>query len=173
MKGMITLTTATRTTITLTMATPKSSSQGNSLFTTLLMRMTSTCLGMCTSHFRFFFSLKARGLQVFMSSAFEGHGHGDKHYSCNHGIDYTMHAEDTVLENDVAVVSGGISAQREGQQLTVYDFSITKSVFGMLFILSVMVWMFISIAKFVQKEPGQSTEGNGQRIGAFDSLYSG
>ena len=48
--------------------------------------------------------IEGEGLQVFMSSAFEGHGHGDKHYSCDHCIDYTMHAEDTVLENDVAVV---------------------------------------------------------------------
>lgn len=70
-----------------------------------------------------------------------------------------MHAEDTVLENDVAVVSGGISAQREGQQLTVYDFSITKSVFGMLFILSVMLWMFISIAGSYKKNPGKAPKG--------------
>lgn len=103
--------------------------------------------------------IEGEGLQVFMSNAFEGHGHGDKHYSCNHGIDYTMHAEDTVLENDVAVVSGGISAQREGQQLTVYDFSITKSVFGMLFILSVMLWMFISIASSYKKNPGKAPKG--------------
>jgi F-type H+-transporting ATPase subunit a len=43
--------------------------------------------------------------------------------------------------------------------LEVFDFSITKSVFGMLVILTLMVWMFISVAKQYQKNPGQAPKG--------------
>ena len=98
------------------------------------------------------------GLTTFMSSAFEGHGHGDKHHSAG-GVDYTMHGEDGVTEDGVAVVSGQITAKEEGVVLKVYDMSITKSVFGMLVILALMVWMFLGVAGSYAKNPGQAPKG--------------
>ena len=99
------------------------------------------------------------GFRFFMSSAFEGHCHGDKHYEEGQGISYTLHAEDGILPNGNSVTSGAISASKEGSKLDVFDFSITKSVFGMLVILTLMVWMFISVAKQYKKNPGQATKG--------------
>lgn len=93
-----------------------------------------------------------------MSSAFEGHGHGDKTCELD-GITYTMHAEDGTAADSTPVVSGQITAADAGATLTVYDFSITKSVFGMLLILSVMVWMFLSVAGYYTKNPGQAPKG--------------
>jgi F-type H+-transporting ATPase subunit a len=93
-----------------------------------------------------------------MSSAFEGHGHGDKVCELD-GITYTMHAEDGAAADGTPVVSGQITAAASGAALTVYDLSITKSVFGMLLILAVMVWMFLSIAGYYKKNPGQAPKG--------------
>ena len=98
------------------------------------------------------------GLRVFMSSAFEGHGHGNKTCELD-GIAYTMHAEDGAAGDGTPVVSGQITAAADGSALTVYDFSITKSVFGMLLILAAMVWMFLSIAGYYKKNPGQAPKG--------------
>tara|TARA_B100001093_G_scaffold517821_1_gene600559 strand:- start:2376 stop:3644 length:1269 start_codon:yes stop_codon:yes gene_type:complete len=103
--------------------------------------------------------IEDEGMQVFMSSAFEGHGHGDKHFTNEGGIDYTMHAEDGKLTNGDSIASGSISAQKGGIQLSVFDFSITKSVFGMLMILALMVWMFLSIARSYNKNPGTAPKG--------------
>lgn len=102
--------------------------------------------------------IEGHGLQAFMSSAFEGHGHGNKTAEQG-GIEYTMHAEDGVSDDGTAVVSGQITAKANGESLTVYDFSITKSVFGMLVILGLMVWMFLSIAGYYRKNPGQAPKG--------------
>jgi F-type H+-transporting ATPase subunit a len=102
--------------------------------------------------------IEGHGMKAFMSSVFEGHGHGNKTAERD-GINYTIHAEDGVLEDGVAVVSGQITAKANGEPLTVYDFSITKSVFGMLVILGLMVWMFLSIAGYYRKNPGQAPKG--------------
>ena len=103
--------------------------------------------------------IEDEGMQVFMSSAFEGHGHGDKRFTNEGGIDYTLHAEDGKLTNGDSIASGSISAQKGEIQLSVFDFSITKSVFGMLMILALMVWMFLSIARSYNKNPGTAPKG--------------
>ena len=102
--------------------------------------------------------IKGQGAKIFMSSAFEGHGHGNKTCELD-GIAYTMHAEDGTTADGTLVVSGQITAAADGSALTVYDFSITKSVFGMLLILAAMVWMFLSIAGYYKKNPGQAPKG--------------
>ena len=99
------------------------------------------------------------GFRFFMSSSFEGHGHGDKHFEDTQGVAYTLHAADGALPNGQSVNAGVITAVKSGSQLEVFDFSITKSVFGMLVILTLMVWMFISVAKQYQKNPGQAPKG--------------
>jgi F-type H+-transporting ATPase subunit a len=104
--------------------------------------------------------IEGHGLKVFMSSALEGHGHGDRHYDASEGVSYTMHAEDVVDAEGVALASAGsISAAFNGQKLSVWDVSITKSVFGMLMILSIMIWMFGSIASQYKKNPGSAPKG--------------
>ena len=102
--------------------------------------------------------VKEQGLKIFMSSAFKGHGHGDKTCEAD-GITYTVHSEEGTLADGTAVVSGQITAAEHGLPLTIYDFSITKSVFGMLLILTAMVWMFLSIAGHYRKNPGQAPKG--------------
>ena len=103
------------------------------------------------------------GLQFFMSSAFHGHGHGDKHAEVN-GIDYTMHAEDGTEPSGATVIAGQITAQSNGATLDVLDFSITKSVFGMLVILAIMVWMFIGMAGYYKKNPGKAPKGTANAL---------
>ena len=51
--------------------------------------------------------IEGHGLKVFMSSALEGHGHGDRHYDASEGVSYTMHAEDVVDAEGVALASAG------------------------------------------------------------------
>lgn len=102
--------------------------------------------------------VEGHGLKVFMSNAFEGHGHGNKSYEAD-GLAYTMHAEDGTTDGDIPVVAGQITATSGAESVTVYDFSITKSVFGMLLILSLMVWMFLGVAGYYKKNPGQAPKG--------------
>jgi F-type H+-transporting ATPase subunit a len=109
--------------------------------------------------------IEGRGLDVFMSSAFEGHGHGDRMYTSPEGLIYTLHAEDVVDANGLSVATAGsITAQLEGYDLNVWDVSITKSVFGMLLILSIMIWMFSSIASQYKKNPGSAPKGMANAI---------
>ena len=109
--------------------------------------------------------IEGRGLKVFMSSAFEGHGHGDRHYEAEEGVSYTMYAEDVLDESGIAIASAGsIAANFEGESLSVWDVSITKSVFGMLLILSMMIWIFGSIASQYKKNPGKAPRGMANAI---------
>jgi F-type H+-transporting ATPase subunit a len=104
--------------------------------------------------------VEGHGLKMFMSSALEGHGHADRHYQSSEGVDYTMHAEDVVGDNGEAIAAAGsISANANGQELSVWDVSITKSVFGMLLILSIMIFVFGSIASQYKKNPGSAPKG--------------
>ena len=99
------------------------------------------------------------GFRFFMSSAFEGHGHGDKQFEDEGGIAYVLHAEDGALPSGEPFTAGSITASKDGGQLSIFDFSITKSVFGMLIILTLMVWMFIGVARQYQKNPGEAPKG--------------
>ncbi|MBO74955.1 MAG: ATP synthase F0 subunit A [Flavobacteriales bacterium] len=110
--------------------------------------------------------IEGKGVKFFMSSAFEGHGHGNKTCELD-GIMLTMHAADGTAADGTSVVSGQITASETESALTVYDFSITKSVFGMLLILAAMVWMFLSIAGYYKKNPGQAPKG---MANAFEPL---
>ena len=47
--------------------------------------------------------IEGQGVKVFMSSAFEGHGHGNKTCELD-GISYTMHAEDGAAADGTPVV---------------------------------------------------------------------
>lgn len=97
--------------------------------------------------------VEGRGLDVFMSSAFHsehgGHGgHGPTHATGpSTGVEYTKD------EN-------GVSAHDEhGEVLSIWDISITKSVFGMLLILTLLVFMLRAAAKSYSRRPGKAPTG--------------
>ena len=89
--------------------------------------------------------VEGKGLDVFMSSSFHsehgGHGgHGPYHATGpSTGVEYTKD------EN-------GISAKDHGEEVAIWDISITKSVFGMLMILTLMILMLRSAAKSTQED---------------------
>lgn len=97
--------------------------------------------------------VEGSGFDVFMSSAFHsedgGHGgHGPTHATGpSTGAHYTKD-------------EGGISAHNEhGDLLNIWDISITKSVFGMLMIMTLMIIMLRRAAKSYAKRPGQAPTG--------------
>ena len=97
------------------------------------------------------------GLDVFMSSAFEGHGDvkttKDGRYVMSHGHisiagEHEAHGDHEGHDH---------AHSEEGPKL--YDFSITKSVFGMLLIMTLLVVMFGKAARSYKKNPGQAPKG--------------
>jgi F-type H+-transporting ATPase subunit a len=100
------------------------------------------------------------GLDVFMSSAFEGHGdvrtaqRGDATYELSHGhislASPGSHAHDH---------GDSDHADHEHDGPKVYDLSITKSIFGMLVMLGLMVLLFGRMAKSYRSRPGQAPTG--------------
>ena len=96
--------------------------------------------------------VEGKGLDVFMSSAFhsEDGGHGAHATLSAVGPTGTRYTKD---EN-------GISAHDvDGTELSIWDVSITKSVFGMLFILTLLVVMLRSMAKSYSRNPGAAPTG--------------
>ena len=98
------------------------------------------------------------GLDVFMSSAF--HGHGDvKHtedgrYEMAHG-----HIALAGAHNHDHAHDGHNDHDHTDHGSVLYDFSITKSVFGMLFIMALLLLMFGRAAASYRKNPGQAPKG--------------
>lgn len=101
-------------------------------------------------------NIEGHGLQVFMSSAFEGHGHGDKKFALSDDVLLTLHGEHPAEGHNPGSISG---VDATGHHLEILDLSITKSVFGLLLILVVMVVLFRSVAKSYEKRPGQAPRG--------------
>lgn len=101
----------------------------------------------------------SRGWDVFLSSA----AAGDHPYRGSSGLWYTYHhgALGVSAEEPVAHGSHADHADHgnEGAELVFYDLSITKSVFGLLMILALMVWMFSSAGRAYKKRPGQAPKG--------------
>ena len=97
------------------------------------------------------------GLDVFMSSAFHGHGElrhtEDGRYEMAHGHISLVgshdhnHAHEEGHDHD------------HSHEATLYDFSITKSVFGMLFIMALLLFLFGRAAASYRKNPGQAPTG--------------
>ena len=102
-----------------------------------------------------------RGLDVFMSSAFEGHGEvrtavrpSGATYELSHGhislavADHTHDHSDHNHHNHDAHAGAHV-----------YDLSITKSIFGMLLMLGLMLLLFGRIAKSYRSRSGQAPTG--------------
>lgn len=90
------------------------------------------------------------GLDIFSSSRFE-HGHATYH-SEKTNITYKIH------ENKISAVNTDGS---ENEELTAsfYDLSITKNVASLLFSVSLLCWIFISVANAYTKNPGKAPKG--------------
>jgi F-type H+-transporting ATPase subunit a len=123
------------------------------------------------------------GLEVFMSSRFWGPHHEILPYtSASTGNTYYLHHDekirltpehheshaavaDTTAGHDTTHMAVAAPLQHaehhEGHEhhATLIDFSITKSVLGMLIIMSLMLWIFISVAKAYNRRPGQAPKG--------------
>ena len=108
------------------------------------------------------------GLDVFMSSAFEGHGDvrtavrpSGATYELSHGhISLAQanhdHSDHDHSDHDHASHDHGEHAHHGPH---VYDLSITKSIFGMLMMLALMMVMFGRMAKSYRSRPGQAPTG--------------
>ena len=119
------------------------------------------------------------GLDVFMSSAFEGHGDGrvaerpsGVTYELSHGHiavagDHAGHDHGSHDGHDHADQAGHDHGAHEGHDHAehshhgpvVYDLSITKSIFGMLLMLGLMVVLFGRMAGSYKNRQGQAPTG--------------
>ena len=119
------------------------------------------------------------GLDVFMSSAFEGHGDGRSAtrpsgvtYELSHGHiavagDHAGHDHGSHDGHDHADHAGHDHGAHEGHDHAehshhgpvVYDLSITKSIFGMLLMLGLMVVLFGRMAGSYKNRQGQAPTG--------------
>ena len=93
------------------------------------------------------FYVEGKGFDLFMSSKFHGshdNGAGTTAVGPNTGTVYTKDPDT------------GISSEA-GESF--YDISITKSVFGMMFIMTLLVLMLRTMAKSYSKHPGQAPKG--------------
>lgn len=119
------------------------------------------------------------GLDVFMSSAFEGHGDGrvaerpsGVTYELSHGHiavagDHAGHDHGSHDGHDHADQAGHDHDAHEGHDHAehnhhgpvVYDLSITKSIFGMLLMLGLMVVLFGRMAGSYKNRQGQAPTG--------------
>lgn len=100
--------------------------------------------------------IEGQGLRFFMSNAFEGHGHGDKHLSIDDEVKLTLHGEHPEGDHKPGSISG---KNRAGDEVSVLDVSITKSVFGLILVLIFMVGLFRSAAKSYGRNPDKAPKG--------------
>lgn len=108
-----------------------------------------------------------KGFDVFMSSAFHAEhdsegGHGahaiKKAIGPNTGTVYLKDSENGIYAEAHPVINPE-TGEEEVQQASIWDISITKSVFGMLMILTIMILMLRSMAKSYARRPGQAPKG--------------
>lgn len=94
--------------------------------------------------------VEGKGVDVFMSSAFHGESH-DAHAAATYtGATGTVYTKDH---------HGIVAHDESGAEVSYIDFSITKSVFGMLLILTLLMIVFIRMARSYAKRPGQAPTG--------------
>ena len=92
-----------------------------------------------------------RGLSCFSSSRFE---HGHKTYGGYKLEENTIVAVDQMEEMDATLAT-------VSEELTdsTFDISITKNVFSLLFSITLMIWMFMSVANSYKRRAGEAPKG--------------
>lgn len=101
---------------------------------------------------------KGKGLSVFMSSAFR-HGEDDHngYRLLTHENMEKHHIEGHSREEIVAVdADGNID---EARTANIFDISITKNVFSVIFTGLLMLWIFTAVAKAYTRRPGMAPKG--------------
>jgi F-type H+-transporting ATPase subunit a len=116
---------------------------------------------------------KEHGLDVFMSSAFEGHGEvrtakrGEATYELSHGhislvsegSHFHDHADHGGHTDHADHAGHADHADHAYHGPVVYDLSITKSIFGMLLMLGLLVVLFGRMARSYRTRSGQAPTG--------------
>lgn len=104
---------------------------------------------------------KAHGFDAFMSSAFEGHGEvrlakrsSEVTYALSHGH---ISVHDEHAGHDHSDHAGHDHSDHD--HIDLYDLSITKSIFGMLMMMVLMLVVFGSMAKSYARSAGQAPKG--------------
>ena len=116
---------------------------------------------------------KEHGFDAFMSSAFAGHGEvrlakrtPEVTYALSHGR-ISVHDEDSGLghsdhdhsDHDHAGHDHSDGDHSDHAHIDLYDLSITKSIFGMLMMMVLMLVVFGSMAKSYARSAGQAPKG--------------
>ena len=114
---------------------------------------------------------KAHGFDAFMSSAFEGHGEvrlakrsSEVTYALSHGhiSVHDEHAGHGHSDHDYSDHAGHDHSDHDHTDhahIDLYDLSITKSIFGMLMMMVLMLVVFGSMAKSYARSAGQAPKG--------------
>ena len=104
---------------------------------------------------------KEHGFDAFMSSAFEGHGEvrlakrtSEVTYALSHGH---ISVHDEHAGHDHSDHAGHDHSDHD--HIDLYDLSITKSIFGMLMMMVLMLVLFGSMAKSYARSAGQAPKG--------------
>ena len=100
------------------------------------------------------------GLDVFMSSAFEGHGEArlaERPSGVTYALSHGHISFHNPAHNHDHSHEGHGDHDHEGSHL--YDMSITKSIFGMLLMMALMLVLFSGMARSYSKRPGQAPSG--------------
>jgi F-type H+-transporting ATPase subunit a len=101
------------------------------------------------------------GLDVFMSSAFEGHGE-TRLVERPSGVTYALSHGHISVHNPSHDHSHGDHSSHGDHDHAgphLYDLSITKSIFGMLLMMGLMLVLFSGMARSYTKRPGQAPTG--------------
>ena len=108
---------------------------------------------------------KDYGFDAFMSSAFEGHGEvrlakrtPEVTYALGHGH-ISVHDEHSGHGHSDHDHSDGYHSDHDHAHIDLYDLSITKSIFGMLMMMVLMLVVFGSMAKSYARSAGQAPKG--------------
>ena len=103
------------------------------------------------------------GLDVFMSSAFEGHGEtrlaerpSGVTYALSHGH---IAVHNPAHNHDHSHEGHGDHGHHNHAGPHLYDLSITKSIFGMLMMMALMLVLFSGMARSYAKRPGEAPTG--------------
>ena len=109
---------------------------------------------------------KAHGFDAFMSSAFEGHGEvrlakrsSEVTYALSHGhiSVHDEHPGHGHSDHDHSDHAG--HDHSDNAHIDLYDLSITKSIFGMLMMMVLMLVLFGAMAKSYKRSAGQAPQG--------------
>ena len=106
---------------------------------------------------------KEHGFDVFMSNAFEGHGEvrlakrpSEVTYALSHGH---ISVQDEYAGHDHSGHDHHDHSGHDHAHIDLYDLSITKSIFGMLMMMVLMLVLFGAMAKSYKRSAGQAPQG--------------